>query len=502
MRIRSFILLIICSFTFYTKAQFKLDYDHDSKWYWGVNFGGTWHTSDIRTKVDNGWGFTVGRSFNYNYGKKVSFDIRGRFLAGDWTGLNKSVTYLDSTYDNSIYASIYHDYQQQYGYVVENFQTRINRLSLELVIHVNALRESTGIDPYIFGGIGYTWTKTRGSLLDTLGQMYAYDDTKDYSAIGISNLVNGKYDTELDYGDPDFKAHLMPSIGIGLGYQVAPRFSIGVEHKTTFTQWDEFDAKVLDSKYPQDIYHYTSCYFRFQIRSKRYDDDEPTHSTTDKPVYMETVRNQPPFVDITNPGQYRTVVKKPQFPLKALVKDVRSNQNVVLKHNGIALTDFAFGNQFVTRNMNLVEGENKIYIQGLNEFGKAQDSVIIIYEKPEALPPVVKITAPVRNPMSTTASAYVIQARVENVESKNQIIFNLNGQSLTKFSYNMNTKMLKATINLSNGNNVVTITATNKVGVDSKNTTIIHRKPNQPANPRTPTFPPRTPNPTNPRTPR
>jgi hypothetical protein len=333
--------------------------------------------------------------------------------------------------------------------------------------------------------------------------MYAYDDAKDYSAIGISNLVNGKYDVILDYGDADFAAHLMPSIGFGLGYQVAPRFSIGVEHKTTFTQWDEFDGKVLNSKYPQDIYHYTSCYFRFQIRSKRYDDDELTRSTTiDKPVYTETARNQPPFVDITNPGQYRTVVNNPQFPLTAIVKEVRSNQNVVLKHNGIALTDFTFGNQYVKRSMNLIEGENKIYIQGVNEFGKAQDSVIIIYEKPEALPPVVTITAPVRNPLSTTATAYVIEAKVENVESKNQIIFNLNGQSLTNFSYNMNTKLLKATINLVNGNNVVTITATNKVGVDSKNTTIIQNIPSQPTNPRTPTFPPRTPNPTTPRTPR
>ena len=498
MRIRSFIFFIICSLTFITNAQFKLDYDHDSKWYWGLNFGATWHTSDIRTKLDNGWGFTVGRSFNYNYGKKISFDVRGRFLAGDWTGLNRKTTDITgSEYDSSVYASVYHDYQTQYGYVVENFQTRINRLSVELVIHANALRETTGWDPYIFGGIGYTWTKTRGSLLDTLGQMYGYDDTKDYSAIGISNLVNGEYNTALDYGDSDFAAHLMPSIGFGLGYQVSPRFSIGLEHKTTFTQRDQFDAKVLDSKYPQDIYHYTSCYFRFQIKSRRYHDDieSTTQTSTNPPVQ----RNEPPYVDMTNPGQYRTVVKNPQFPLTAIVKEVHSNQNIILKHNGIALNDFTFGNQYVKRNMSLVEGENKIYIQGVNEFGKAQDSVIIIYEKPELLPPLVTITAPVRNPLSTTASAYVIEAKVENVESKSQIIFNLNGQSLTNFSYNMNTKMLKATINLVNGNNVVTITATNKVGVDSKNTTIIQNIPNQPSNPRTPTFPPRTPNPRTPR---
>jgi len=500
MRIK-ILFYILFAFVFGTKAQYKLDYDNDSKWFWDLNFGATWHTSDIRTKLDNAWGFTVGRSFNYNYGKKVSFDVRARFLTGQWTGQNKTVTYLDSTYDNSIYSSIYHDYQTQYGYVVENFQTSVTRLSVELVMHLNALRETSGWDPYIFGGIGYSWTKTKGDLLDSLGQMYVYNDQKDYSSLGLSRLLDGKYESNLDYGNNKFLPQLMPSIGIGIGYQVSKRFSIGIEHKTTFTQWDEFDGKINVSKYPQDLYHYTSCYFRFQIKSRRYDDEPVRTTQTSTPPSVETP--QPPYVDIINPGQYRSTVQNPQFPLNSIVKNVSSNQYITLKHNGIPLTDFTFGNQSVKRNMMLVEGENLIYIQGVNEYGKAQDSVIIVYEKPEALPPLVTITAPNRDPFSTNSTTYVVEAKIENVESKNQIIFNVNGQNLTNFTYNINTKMLRAVITLANGNNVVTITGSNKVGIDSKNTTIIYSVPNQPSNPSSPTFPPRTPNPTNPpKTPR
>ena len=59
-------------------TQSKLDYDHDSKWFLGFNFGGTWHTTDVNYKLQTGYGYglTLGKSFNYNYGKKISFDIR------------------------------------------------------------------------------------------------------------------------------------------------------------------------------------------------------------------------------------------------------------------------------------------------------------------------------------------------------------------------------------------------------------------------------------------
>ena len=52
----------------------------------------------------------------------------------------------------------------------------------------------------------------------------------------------------------------MPSVGIGIGYQVGKGVSLGIEHKTTFTMADNFDGHVqAKGKYANDWYHYTSC---------------------------------------------------------------------------------------------------------------------------------------------------------------------------------------------------------------------------------------------------
>jgi hypothetical protein len=42
-----------------------------------------------------------------------------------------------------------------------------------------------------------------------------------------------------------FNVTWMPSVGVGIGYQVGPRFQIGIEHKTTFTRTDLWDGKIV-----------------------------------------------------------------------------------------------------------------------------------------------------------------------------------------------------------------------------------------------------------------
>ena len=72
----------------------KLDYDNDSKWFWGINTGIAWSTTDVKTKHPAAWGLTLGKAFNYNYGKKISFDIRARYLGGKWRGQDYDTTSL------------------------------------------------------------------------------------------------------------------------------------------------------------------------------------------------------------------------------------------------------------------------------------------------------------------------------------------------------------------------------------------------------------------------
>ena len=109
----------------------KLDYDNDSKWFFVLNAGLTLNTTDVENKTDTGWGFLLGRSFNYNYGKKISFDLRARYLRGKWYGQDYNTTALlgySSEYETSAINDIY----DTLGYTINNFQTEGHELALEL----------------------------------------------------------------------------------------------------------------------------------------------------------------------------------------------------------------------------------------------------------------------------------------------------------------------------------------------------------------------------------
>ena len=140
-------LSILFFFTIMGATAQKIDYENSGKWYLGLNVGGTWQTSDIKNQTYVGYGVVLGKSFNYNYGKRLVFDLRARYLHGDWYGKDAE---SDSSYIpvNSSLDTIYS---------INNFQSTQNRLALVLVIHGNRIRERTGFDPYIFGGIGLTW---------------------------------------------------------------------------------------------------------------------------------------------------------------------------------------------------------------------------------------------------------------------------------------------------------------------------------------------------------
>ena len=91
-------------------AQVKTT-NYNSKWFLGFNTGATWSCDDVNNiwkwrsnenyyELDNdnygrtipfGWGLTLGKSFNYDYGRIFSFDIRGRYLHGRWYGQNEEM---------------------------------------------------------------------------------------------------------------------------------------------------------------------------------------------------------------------------------------------------------------------------------------------------------------------------------------------------------------------------------------------------------------------------
>ena len=129
-------------------------------------------------------------------------------------------------------------YQNNYGGYYHNYEADIHRIALELVLHFNRFREKTRIDPYIFGGVGLTFKKSMGDFLDVNGNLY--DETT-----LMNHNLDLDYETQLNPNEN--LVHFMPSAGFGIGYQIAPRVSLGLEHKTTFTLKDQFDGVISET---------------------------------------------------------------------------------------------------------------------------------------------------------------------------------------------------------------------------------------------------------------
>jgi propanediol utilization protein len=475
-------LFIVLLLSIQVIAQQKLDYDTDSRWFWGLNVGSTWSKADVTKQNDWGFGLTIGKAFNFDYGRKLSFDIRGRYLTGEWFGQNYDTTDISGVYPYNLPGT---DYSSTLGYSVLNHKTRVHELSLELVIHANNLRARTGWDPYVFGGIGYSWYQATGNLLGSDDNIIQYDQllaTNGISKESITDVfgVLPDYETNL-INDPahEFARNWMPSLGVGLGYQLGKRFSMGIEHKTTFTRADNFDGYILPTgKYANDWYHYTSLYMTFQLRT------QPIAEPETQPVVIDQTTpsiKYPPIVDYRNPMS-DVIVNSPNYNVVVSVANVLEQQQVQLTQNGRPVYfNWNRNTGTASANVTLQLGANVFTTTGTNQVGTDQETVTIIYERlPETpsppvvvkVPPVVTITNPAVNPREVSSALVSFESTVLNVTQQNQITVQLNGQAIP-FVFNPSTNRVTGNLTLIQGANTLQVSATNADGSDSKQTTLI-----------------------------
>jgi len=475
-------LFIVLLLSIQVIAQQKLDYDTDSRWFWGLNVGSTWSKADVSKQNDWGFGLTIGKAFNFDYGRKLSFDIRGRYLTGEWFGQNYETTDISGVYPYNLPGT---DYSSTLGYSVLNHKTRVHELSLELVIHANNLRARTGWDPYVFGGIGYSWYKAMGNLLGSDDNIIQYDQllaTNGISKESITDVfgVLPDYETNL-INDPahEFARNWMPSLGFGLGYQIGKRFSMGIEHKTTFTRADNFDGYILPTgKYANDWYHYTSLYMTFQLRT------QPIAEPETQPVVIDQTTpsiKYPPIVDYRNPMS-DVIVNSPNYNVVVSVANVLEQQQVQLTQNGRPVYfNWNRNTGTASANVTLQLGANVFTTTGTNQVGTDQETVTIIYERlPETpsppvvvkVPPLVTITNPAVNPREVSSALVSFESTVLNVTQQNQITVQLNGQAIP-FVFNPSTNRVTGNLTLIQGANTLQVSATNADGSDSKQTTLI-----------------------------
>ena len=463
-----FLSILLLSITF-AQAQ-RINYDISSKWFFGLNAGATWNTNDVKNVNSSGYGLILGRSYNYNYGKKISFDLRGRYLAGTWVGQDTSVTKL-SNYQGGPLDGYNIDSNSIY---VNNFQTDVRRLALELVLHMNRIREKTGIDPYVFGGIGLTWTQTYGDLLYTndSSSLYDYTALQQAGPIGpqLPSTLDGLYETRLDGGsDNQYKVKWMPSLGFGLGYQVGKRTSLGIEHKTTFTKGDSFDGFISESpRLKNDWHHYTSAYLRINFKSRGGNTSENTSSNVNN--YTSTSNCPKPVLTLTT-GNNKTVTNS-QYRIEFKVSNVLNANGVTLLNdqNQPVLFNFNASTDVVSALVQLHDGQNTFYLTASNSCGSETATVFV--NLLNCVTPTATFTSPNGGNMTVKTNDFAFSAIVHGSVNANGIKLLMNGMALNGATYNQTNGLIQRAITLVPGVNTLQLTVTNDCGTNTYTATI------------------------------
>ena len=474
---KKLLLLLTILFTFSAFAQ-KVDYDHTSKWFLGFNIGGAWQTTDVTNKTNLGYGLTLGKSYNYDYGRILSFDLRARYLTGKWRGQDFDTTDLSSY---TIPGGILTDYKNNYGFTINNFETTVHRLGLELVIHANSFKDRTNIDPYIFGGIGLTWHQTYGDIIDfkssQSGGLYNYDPSITYTQTELTTLMDGILDSPLDGSTLDkFRVGFMPSLGFGLGYQIGKYTTFGVEHKTTFTLIDDFDGYTKSSKY-NDIYHYTSLYINFRFRTNNNVASNTTNYNTNSSGKIDTYTIgsnacPKPVIRLVYPSAASTTnVKSATYQLSTEITNVTSIQDISFTHNGIAIQNGNYNEQTkrFSASINLSAGLNTFEVIAKNQCGDAKSNFVINYSP--CLQPTVSFTNPLTANGSTENVNYTLTANVSNIQN-GQLTLKHNNFNITNYNYNASSGLVQATVSLSQGNNTFFIGGKNECGEATQTSSI------------------------------
>ena len=465
-------------------GQGKVDYDSRSRFYLGFNFGATYHSNtevDVNRLYRGGAGFTFGYSFGMKPGKLLSLDLQARYLLAAYRGLSSSKYTLNSNTDDLLnngaaLSQPYKDYQAVHGYYVPNFHSWVNDWSLELKLNTNRLRENTGWNFFVLGGIGTVRYNTDIDLYDN------------------NNALNGQVKPEADLFEKgvlirDYETSIvdkrdwMPSFGAGIERQITPNASFHIMGRMTWTRNNDFDGLANtfsgQSSTANDRYHYASAGVKFYLRGRANahveDDEDPIVNPTPTPP----VQGQKPVARFTTPKNTPITVSTASYTLFALVQNVVGKQNITFTQNGQTISNFGYNanTDKLNYSANLIQGQNTFTVKGVNNYGVAEDQTVIIYKPANTLnPPIVTITNPNTSTVTVNNNTFPFTATVLNVNSKQNISVNFNGNNYSNFNFNTNTKQLSTTLNLVSGKNVVTVTGTNTVGSDSKTTEIIYRK--------------------------
>lgn len=188
----------------------------------------------------------------------------------------------------------------------------------------------------------------------------------------------------------------------------------------------------------------------------------------------------PPVVTITYPNGNPFNSTQNNVAVNGTVINVTAKNQIAVSVNGSPVSNFNYDSytKVINFNASLIAGNNTVVISATTPGGSDSKFLNINYRPdtpPSVLKPVVTFINPASNPITSQVAAAPISAKVENVQSRNNITVTLNSVPVSSFNYDANTKILTMTANLVTGANVISITGTNTAGSDTKSTTLMYK---------------------------
>jgi hypothetical protein len=393
--------------------------------------------------------------------------VRGRFLAGQWYGQGTDyATLVGANVNQALQPYLIGD--QKY---VHNFRTDIRELDLELVLHAGKLRERTGFDPYIFGGVGLTWQQNWTDALDTSGLIYDYNAMAAAGPLSeqLPGALDNIYETRLDgYTNNEWQVNWMPSLGFGLAYHRG-RVSFGIEHKTTFSMADDFDGLQNQTvRLKNDWYHYTAAIVQIHLKQRTPKPNPVRENPRPNPVPNTVPNNQSnsnpcPTPEVQTFFAPQNTVTESTIKIEFTVAFINGAQDLVLYNTLNQSIPFNY-NSFSSRVealVNLNPGINNFTLRASTPCGTDQQTIQINRENCQR--PAIQIANNTIN-NTVTQSAYNFIATISGQVNSNQIQVIHNGMSVLGFNFNSANGQLQRLINLAPGSNIIRVEASNACG--------------------------------------
>lgn len=167
----------------------------------------------------------------------------------------------------------------------------------------------------------------------------------------------------------------------------------------------------------------------------------------------------PPTVDIVKPAD-GSLWAEPELDFEARTTGIESRSQIELKLNGRQVTDFNFANNRVSAALSLDYRDNDINIRVQNPHGQDEVAIKTTYRIPL---PRIAFEIPSKDTVVQDAS-FTMKALIRHIQSSQDVSLRLNGRLSDSFVLNETTGELTSELKLSEGENLVQVTAGNREG--------------------------------------